>query len=50
MEKIGGKYYVSESELWNWLRSVAGDEPQEQTRAQHLSHDELDRRLEEERL
>ena len=50
MRKIAGKYYVSESDLWNWLNEVSGNEKVEYVPAVRLSQNELDNQLERERI
>ena len=44
MKKVGGKYYVSEAELWSWLQEVAGNEG-DVLQESRLTRDELDKQL-----
>lgn len=48
MQKIAGKYYVSETDLWAWLGEVGDYDCAEPLEFPRLSRDELDRRLDEE--
>ena len=44
MQKVGGKYYVAEAELWSWLREVAGNEG-DVLQESRPTRDELERQL-----
>lgn len=50
MRKVGGKLFVSESDLLAWLESVDGQDSLEQTAKPHLDRDALDRMLDAEKL
>lgn len=49
MVKIGGKYYVHETDFWSWLEQVNGkSDPAYSCPSSQMTPEELDRRLDAE--
>jgi len=47
MQKVGGKFFVDENDLWAWLDLIGQHNPKDSGQ-RHLDRDELERRLEAE--